>query len=80
MKQMIQKFVGKHGYTLKSYWLSLLVFPPAAHYIACKMPGWSLFQRVLANLVPIGMFVLMTFIGIPIIRMGYKLVMSLFTG
>jgi len=80
MKQKIQKFVGKRGYTLKAYLISLLVFPPAAHYIAFKKPGLTTFQRVLGNLVPIVLFVFVTFVGIPMILRGYDFVMSLFAG
>ncbi|WP_454739505.1 hypothetical protein [Cupriavidus necator] len=38
-KQKVYAFVAKHGYTYRSYVLSILFLPPAAIYIACKKPG-----------------------------------------
>ena len=80
MREKIQKFIDKHGYTLKAYWLSVLIFPPAALYIACKKPGWTILQRVLGNLVPIAFIAVMPFVGTAMILRGYEFVVSLFAG
>jgi hypothetical protein len=51
MKDKIVAFVAKHGYTYRSYVLSILLFPPAAVYIACKKPGVPLSGRIALNLM-----------------------------
>jgi hypothetical protein len=51
MKDKIVAFVAKHGYTYRSYVLSILLFPPAAVYIACKKPGVPLSGRIVLNLM-----------------------------
>lgn len=77
MKEKIKTFVDNHGYSMKAYCLSLLVFPPASHYIACKKPGWSPLKRVIANLGPIVIFILLTFVVIPIFQRVYEAVISI---
>ena len=52
-RDKIAAFVEKHGYTYRSYVLSILMFPPAAVFIACKKPGVSLAGRVALNAVAI---------------------------
>ncbi|MBP0624107.1 hypothetical protein [Cupriavidus consociatus] len=45
-KQKVYAFVAKHGYSYRSYVLSILFLPPAAIYIACKKPGLPVSGRV----------------------------------
>jgi hypothetical protein len=52
-KEKIVAFVEKHGYTYRSYVLSILLFPPAAVYIACKKPGVPMPGRVVLNVVAV---------------------------
>ena len=52
-KEKTLAFVGRYGYTYRSYVLSILLFPPAAVYIACKKPGVALPGRVLLNVVAV---------------------------
>ncbi len=55
-------FVIKHGYTYKSFFLVLLVFPPGALVIAWKIPNVSIliriFLTVLGVIVPLLPFIL----------------------
>lgn len=50
-KEKTAAFVAKHGYTYRSYVLSILLFPPAAVFIACKKPGVSMAGRIALNVV-----------------------------
>lgn len=52
-KEKIVAFVGRHGYTYRSYVLSILLFPPAAVYIACKRPSVSWPGRIALNVIAI---------------------------
>ncbi|HJV61772.1 MAG TPA: hypothetical protein VJ743_12555 [Albitalea sp.] len=52
-KEKIVAFVAKHGYTYRSYVLSILLFPPAAVYIACKKPGVPMPGRIALNVVAV---------------------------
>ena len=45
-KDKITGFVAKHGYTYRSYVLSILFLPPAAVYIAWKKPNLPLVGRI----------------------------------
>ena len=46
-KDKIKAFVAKHGFTYRSYVLSILFLPPAGVYIAWKKPGLPLAGRLL---------------------------------
>jgi len=50
-KDRIIAFVAKHGYTYRSYVLSILFLPPAAVYIACKKPGVPLPGRIVLGVM-----------------------------
>ena len=52
-KQKTIAFVARHGYSYRSYVLSILLFPPAAVYIACRKPGVALPGRILLNVVAV---------------------------
>ena len=47
MREKIVEFIRVHGYTKKSFVLAMFLFPPAAGYVAYKMPGIGRVQRVL---------------------------------
>jgi hypothetical protein len=61
MKAKIAKFIETHGYTLRAFLVSGLVFPPAALFIALKHPSWSLLQRSAALL---GLVIFLAFIPV----------------
>lgn len=48
MKAKVLEFVEKHGYTVKAFIISLIVFPPGAVFIALKHPTWSFTQKAIA--------------------------------
>ncbi len=52
-KQKVYAFVAKHGYTYRSYVLSILFLPPAAIYIACKKPGLPMSGRVALSIISV---------------------------
>ena len=45
-KEKVLAFVAKHGYTYRSYVLSILFLPPAAVYIAWKKPNLPMAGRL----------------------------------
>ena len=55
LKDRIGAFVARHGFTWRSYALSILLFPPAAVYIACKKPGLTLPGRIALNVVAVAL-------------------------
>jgi hypothetical protein len=46
MRNKIIEFVRLHGYTYKSFLLSMVLFPPAAAFIGFNKPGLGLVPRV----------------------------------
>ncbi|HEX6362157.1 MAG TPA: hypothetical protein VFZ93_04320 [Albitalea sp.] len=53
LRERIGGFVARHGLTWRSDVLSILLFPPAAVYIACRKPGLTLPGRIAANVVAV---------------------------
>jgi hypothetical protein len=51
MRENIVRFVRVHGYTYKSFALSALICPPAAVYIAYKMPNIGVAQRIILGVL-----------------------------
>ena len=55
-------FINKHGYTYKSFFLELFIFPPASLFIAWKIPNVAIVIRlslsVLGVIVPLLPFIL----------------------
>ena len=45
-KEKMQAFAARHGYGWGSYALAILLFPPAAVFIALRKPGLRLAGRV----------------------------------
>ena len=45
-KEKVQDFAARHGYGWGSYALAILLFPPAAVFIAWRKPGVSRAGRV----------------------------------
>jgi hypothetical protein len=37
----VKEFIEKYGFSYKSYWVAFFVLPPAAIFIAYKMPNTS---------------------------------------
>lgn len=62
MKNKVRAFINKHGYTYKSYFIALIVFPPACYLIAWKMTDINTSTRlalfVLAFVLPTAMILL----------------------
>jgi hypothetical protein len=52
-KEKTLQFVERYGYTYRSYVLSILLFPPAAVYIACKKPGVAMSGRIVLNIIAV---------------------------
>ncbi|MFB6319435.1 hypothetical protein [Saccharicrinis sp. FJH54] len=46
-------FIQKYGYSYKSFFIALFVFPPAALFIAWKMPDLSVVVRILFTILGI---------------------------
>jgi len=74
MKKRIHAFIGKHGYSVKAYWLSVFIFPPAAIFIAWKKPGWTILHRVLGTLVPMVVIISGPLIVAVLLVLFYQLV------
>jgi hypothetical protein len=51
MRKKIVEFVQVHGYTYKSFALSTVLCPPAAVFIAFKMPGIGVARRIVLGVV-----------------------------
>jgi len=49
----LSDFINKHGYTYKSFFLVLLVFPPGALVIAWKIPHATIVVRILLSVLGI---------------------------
>jgi hypothetical protein len=77
MNKKFHDFVNKHGYTLKAYWLSVFIFPPASIFIAWKKPGWAILYRVLGSLPPIAVIAGGPFIGSVLVVKLYNFVVGL---
>lgn len=53
MMEAASGFIQKHGYSWKAYFIALAAFPPAAMFIALKMPGVSAVTRGIGLVVAI---------------------------
>lgn len=73
-KEKTRLFIAKHGYTYRSYVLSILFFPPAAFYIACCKPGLSLPGRVALNLMAATLPPLVGAATLLLLKLGFDLV------
>lgn len=51
----MSEFINKHGYTYKSYFLALVVFPPASLFVVWKIPNASLAVRLLLSALGIAL-------------------------
>ena len=47
----LSDFIDKHGYTYKSFFLVLLVFPPGALVVAWKIPRTTIVVRILLTIL-----------------------------
>jgi predicted branched-subunit amino acid permease len=74
MKAKIAKFIETHGYTLRAFLVSGLVFPPAALFIALKHPSWSLLQRSVALLSLVIFLAVIPIVGSAVFAQLYKLI------
>lgn len=48
IKNKISDFIKKYGFTVKSYFIAVVLLPPAAVYITYKHPNWNRLQQGLA--------------------------------
>ena len=47
------EFIVKYGYSYKSYFIALIVFPPACYLIAWKIPDIKTITRVLLTIIAV---------------------------
>ena len=49
----VSDFVQKHGYSYKSFFVALFVFPPASLLIAWKIPNKSKVTRIILTIIAV---------------------------
>jgi hypothetical protein len=65
--------IRRYGYTPAGYWSAIVAFPPAALFIACKIPGLSWYSRALRCALPIVLITVGPAIIAAIARVIYQL-------
>ena len=49
----VSNFIKKHGYSYKSFFVALIIFPPAGLLIAWKIPDISKVTRIILTIIGI---------------------------
>jgi len=51
MMNKVSNFIKKHGYSYKSFFVALIVFPPVSLLIAWKIPYISIVLRIILTII-----------------------------
>ena len=59
----VSEFIKKHGYSYKSFFVALIVFPPASLFIAWKIQDISKATRIILTIIAIIVPLIPLYIG-----------------
>lgn len=76
-KTVIGRFVERHGFTYKSYFIALVVFPPAALFIPFKIAATPPYMRWALVILALAFQAVLIFVGVGAIFKGISALLAL---